>query len=269
MPRCRAVVAANNTLLEARRSKQSKERKSLKDKKHAWTVVHNSLIRELLTKNREQRDSHAADKPFQLVVYRRAMGGGISKKNENTMDVPLSKRPPHDTGKFLLHSLVNGGNSSDGSGGTSYTTFSTHSVTHSLTLHLRNTGTYLSLSEDGQLCGAQTENDPELWRLSYENKSSAEQPKQHDLLRLTNTGRKRVLCVDAVTRTLSSVTDDGSVAAPNQLFYLLQAGAKEEGFYLIRSNSTLLFLSHTKDNVVTLSSDRHADDVRWKLLPSF
>ena len=176
------------------------------------------------------------------------MGGGTSKTtNENA---PLSKRPPHDTGKFLLHSFVNGGTSTtDGSG-----------------------GLYLSISENGTLCGAPTQNDPELWRLSYLNKpcNDGEQPKQtHDLLRLTNTGRKRVLSVDAVAPQLCSVPDDASAtSAPDQLFYLLQAGPKD-GFYVIRSNSTLLFLSHTKENVVSLSSDRNADDCAWKLLPSF
>ena len=174
------------------------------------------------------------------------MGGGQSK-SQATIDRPLTKRPAHDTGKFLLQSLANEGTSTDGSG-----------------------GLYLSLSEDGQLCGAKTENDPELWRLTYENLSSnaGKQPTQHDLLRLTNTGRKRVLSIDAVTSQLYSVSTDAINATPDQLFYLLQAGSKE-GFYLIRSNTTLLFLSHSKDNVVSLSSDRNANDCCWKLSPSF
>ena len=161
-----------------------------------------------------------------------AMGGGSSRKGE---EKPCA-RPPHSAGKFLLQTLCNASLSTDGAG-----------------------GTYLSCSAEGVLTSMTTENDPELWRLSYVEGDTAT---KHDLFRLQNTGRKRILRADGPLLSCS----EGSESS-NELFYLL--GTPNDEYYFIRSNASNAFLSHSKDGTIMLLADRTAESCYWKLIPSF
>lgn len=166
------------------------------------------------------------------------MGGGSSRKG--VVEKPCA-RPPHSTGKLLLQTLA---------------TPSTDSAA---------VGSYLSCSMEGVLTSATTENDPELWRFVYVDGpcKQGETPKKHDLFRLQNTGRKRVIRADG---PLLTCVQEGSESS-NELFYLLDTA--KDGYYFIRSNASNAFLSLGKDTTIMLLADRTAESCHWKLMPSF
>jgi hypothetical protein len=192
------------------------------------------------------------------------MGGGASKvSNVAPKDVPVM-RPAHAAGKFLLQTEVN----AVAGGG----------------------GTYLSMAADGHVCGATTENDPELWRLAYVEGpcQQGKVPDKHDVFRVLNTGRKRVLTASdgGGGMVLGSNPEGGSTdtaaAAAAELFYLSSALAKS-GCYLMRPQAApTMCLRHGNDGKVELVVAAAAaaaaagagtgvagDDVQWKLQPSF
>lgn len=174
-----------------------------------------------------------------------SMGGLVSKNKGHVVnvveldnDVKCPPLPNH-TGKFLLQSISNIGTESDGSG-----------------------GIYLSCAMDGTLSGSKTENDPELWRIQYQ-----EEP--HPMLfRIFNTSANLIVFAGECKQVFTNLEDSDIETNTSSLFYLIRDKESEETFYICSSFQT--YLSQASDGKVALRNLEDCNnDVKWKLILSF
>lgn len=164
-----------------------------------------------------------------------------NKGHETKLDDEICPYLPNHTGKFLFQSISNVGNDLDGGG-----------------------GTYLSCKSDGSLCGNLTENDPELWRILYQESTT-----KHLLFRILNTSVKLYIVADLSNQVSTNTTVSSfENKKRSDLFYLIR-GNTSEGTYYIRTNFQT-YLSQCANGTVSLSTfDDGDNDMKWKLMPSF
>jgi hypothetical protein len=170
------------------------------------------------------------------------MGGSISKNkgHEVVLDNEICHPLPNNKGKFLLQSMSNKGIEIDGSG-----------------------GVYLSCNMDGTLSGSKTENDPELWRVQYQDEPHPR------LFRLFNTS-KELFIVAGICKQVFTDSDESyiQIAHTSNLFYLVRDKKSEETYYICTNFQS--YLSQSSAGKVTLCDFKDCcNDIKWKLMPSF